>query len=109
MPGMSMDHSKMDHSQMAGMDHSKMDHSQMAGMDHSKMDHSAMPGMDHSQMDHSQMHHGTMAGMQHEHSAANADVTMNLEAPRSSGAMARVHPDVTLHPDEFDAPKTKDR
>lgn len=46
---------------MAGMDHSQMDHSQMAGMDHSQM--SGMGSMDHGQMDHSKMNHGDMAGM----------------------------------------------
>jgi len=51
-----MDHSKMDHSKMAGhqMDHSNMEHGEMmqGGMDHSKMDHA---NMDHGAKGQSQM------------------------------------------------------
>ncbi|TCB37603.1 copper resistance system multicopper oxidase [Acinetobacter sp. ANC 4910] len=49
----SMDHSKMNHTEMQGMDHSKMNHTEMQGMDHSMMNHAEMQGMDHSQ--HQQM------------------------------------------------------
>lgn len=69
----SMDHSKMNHTEMQGMDHSKMNHVEMQGMDHSKMNHAEMQGMDHSMMnhaemqgmDHSMMNHAEMKSMDH--------------------------------------------
>ena len=76
-----MDHSNMDHADMASdampaMDHADMASDAMPAMDHANMDHAgmasdAMPAMDHTNMDHSEMEadHANMDGVEHDMSA----------------------------------------
>lgn len=100
---------RMDHATMTGMDHSNMPGmkagapSGMAGMDHSNMPGmkgGTQPGM--AGMDHSNMQQGAMAGMQH--GSTGMAPNLVVTAPRSNSEIARLAPNATLTPDEFDAP-----
>ena len=96
-----MDHSKMNHEEMAEMDHSKMNPEAMPEMDHSKMNHEAMSEMDHSkmnpeamsEMDHSKMNHEVMPEM--DHAKMNHDAMANMDHAQHNTKTSLVQEAVT--------------